>query len=205
MIKILEADRIIFTWINAGWSNPVFDLIIPLISHLADPVSMWFWIIFLGLAAYRKSPEFKIQNSGKKILNAAVIKTSLRYSLYIAFIYGVNTLIYHSIKQIVSRPRPFVSYHAIVRVSNPEMSGLNHLSSFPSGHAANAFMAAVILSVLFPGKRLFFYLIAAFIGLSRIYLGVHYPLDIFAGALLSISVTLITLRYLGRYTDYLIW
>ena len=63
-------------------------------------------------------------------------------------------------------------------------------SSFPSGHAATAFAAAAAVGVLCPRLRWPLYLLAALIALSRVYLGVHYWLDIAAGAVLGIVIGL---------------
>lgn len=57
--------------------------------------------------------------------------------------------------------------------------------SFPSGHATIAFAMAVVLSRKEPKWKWAFYTLAVFISLSRIYLGVHYPLDVIAGGVLG--------------------
>jgi undecaprenyl-diphosphatase len=64
----------------------------------------------------------------------------------------------------------------------------SHSPSFPSNHAANSFAAAVVLASLGPGFAVVSYLLAAMVALSRVYLGVHYPADILAGALLGVGV-----------------
>lgn len=63
--------------------------------------------------------------------------------------------------------------------------GLEAGFSFPSGHATIAFAMAVILSHKEPRFGWLFYTLAVLIALSRVYLGVHYPLDVFFGALLG--------------------
>ena len=59
--------------------------------------------------------------------------------------------------------------------------------SFPSGHAAGAFMMATLLTHFYPELAVPFYAPAAIIGVSRIYNGVHYPSDVAAGILLGIG------------------
>jgi undecaprenyl-diphosphatase len=68
-------------------------------------------------------------------------------------------------------------------------------ASFPSGHAATSFAAATVLSFAFPRWAPAFFLLALAIGFSRVYVGVHYPLDIVGGAILGVSVA-IALRWL---------
>ena len=57
--------------------------------------------------------------------------------------------------------------------------------SFPSNHALNNFAAAVFLLRLFPQYKWIFLITATLISISRIYLGVHYPSDVLAGALIG--------------------
>jgi undecaprenyl-diphosphatase len=61
-------------------------------------------------------------------------------------------------------------------------------SSFPSGHAATAFAAAVAIALVYPRLGRPLLVLAAVIAISRIYLGVHYVLDVAAGMLLGIAV-----------------
>jgi undecaprenyl-diphosphatase len=58
-------------------------------------------------------------------------------------------------------------------------------ASFPSGHAATAFAAATAIAILSPRMRPYALGLAAAVALSRLYLRVHYPLDVLAGALLG--------------------
>ena len=62
--------------------------------------------------------------------------------------------------------------------------------SFPSGHATTAFAAAAVVGALYPRLRIPVYGLAALVGLSRVYLGVHYTLDVLAGAALGIALGL---------------
>jgi len=60
--------------------------------------------------------------------------------------------------------------------------------SFPSGHAATSFACAATLAWLTPLSPVALYLLAALIAFSRVYVGVHYPLDVIGGAALGYGV-----------------
>ena len=70
--------------------------------------------------------------------------------------------------------------------------------SFPSGHAATSFAAAALLAMAAPRLAVPLYALATAIAFSRVYVGVHYPLDILVGALLGTGVGLL-LVYLERH------
>jgi undecaprenyl-diphosphatase len=69
--------------------------------------------------------------------------------------------------------------------------------SFPSGHSTVAFACATVLAVAVPRLAWPLYALAALIAFSRIYVGVHYPGDVLAGALLGVLVGL-GVRLAGR-------
>jgi membrane-associated phospholipid phosphatase len=65
-------------------------------------------------------------------------------------------------------------------------------ASFPSGHAATAFAAAVAVGMLYPRFRTPLLAVAATVALSRVYLGVHFATDVLAGSLLGAAIGLAT-------------
>jgi membrane-associated phospholipid phosphatase len=73
-----------------------------------------------------------------------------------------------------------------------------HRNSFPSGHTATAFTAATILAVLFGGYFFCSYIPAFLVAYSRVYMGDHFPLDTFGGALLGIIVGFAIMAWCGR-------
>jgi undecaprenyl-diphosphatase len=86
------------------------------------------------------------------------------------------------LKDATHRARPFEAHHQIHPLY------VVHSSSFPAGHAATAFSGAVLLSLLAPRLAPAYLVLAALIGLSRVYDGVHYPTDLLAGAALGALV-----------------
>jgi undecaprenyl-diphosphatase len=66
-----------------------------------------------------------------------------------------------------------------------------HSNSFPSGHAATAFAGATALSLVCPRAAPAFYLLAAAIAYSRLYVGVHFPLDVAGGIVIGVATALL--------------
>ena len=93
-----------------------------------------------------------------------------------------------AIKALSSRDRPDVD----------TLVGRPHSSSFPSAHAATSFACATVLAAFEPRLRVPLYVLATLIALSRTYVGVHFPLDVIAGAALGAARRLGCVRALRR-------
>jgi undecaprenyl-diphosphatase len=103
-----------------------------------------------------------------------------------------TSLVTTLLKYVVQRDRP----PAVVLDPKPLME-IPTTSSFPSGHTSSSFACAYVISRLAPRVAVFAYVLAALIGFSRIYVGVHYPFDVLAGAVLGLVVAKALLTLLG--------
>jgi undecaprenyl-diphosphatase len=111
---------------------------------------------------------------------AAAFALALRRPQLLLLVVAADLLAYllaSGLKEVVDRPRP----RGVDRLMGA--SG----SSFPSGHAATSFACALVLAILLPRFAVPFFVLAAAIGFSRVYVGVHYPLDVVGGAALGLA------------------
>jgi undecaprenyl-diphosphatase len=92
------------------------------------------------------------------------------------------------LKDVIPRARPHV--HALV--TRP------HSHSFPSGHATTSFACATVLALALPRLAVPLLVLAAAVAWSRVYVGVHYPLDVLAGAALGALIGAAVPRFARR-------
>lgn len=100
--------------------------------------------------------------------------------------FGINVSSYLILKNTIKRDRPaekIATFKALIQPSDK--------FSFPSGHTAAAFVFCTNIFIFYGLWSIPFILFALLVGLSRILLGVHYPGDIAAGALLGMTSSLI--------------
>jgi len=173
---ILNQNVNLFYMINGGMDNNVFDFIMPLITNFGSIIA---WVVICGLLFVFGGVK------GKKVAVLGLV------ALFVS-----NAIVY-SLKFIIAEPRPFLT------LPNVDLLVYENGSySFPSGHTASSFAAAVVIGLKykfnFRGKSYgLIYPLLAFagvIGFSRIYVGVHYPLDVAFGALIGILSSLIVLK-----------
>lgn len=108
---------------------------------------------------------------------------------------SVLAVIVMSLKFIIRRRRPEGEWGGIYRNTDPH--------SFPSGHAARAFLIAVLATGLGPPLAgIILWIWAPLVALARVAMGVHYASDIVAGMLVGIVVGLIGLE---AYSPLLAW
>lgn len=173
---IFNQNIILFYMINHGMDNKVFDFIMPLITNFGSVIA---WAVICGLLYVF---------GGEKGKNVAIVALAALL---------VSNVIVYLLKFIIAEPRPFIALPNVdLLVSESEPF------SFPSGHTASSFAATVVIGLKYKfnlkGKnhRLIYPLLtfAGVIGFSRIYIGVHYPLDVVFGALIGILSALLVLK-----------
>jgi undecaprenyl-diphosphatase len=147
---------------HAGW----LDVLMSIVSISGIASSVW---IVLALLAMTKARH-----------RAAAWRLLL--TLLLCFI-TVDLVL----KPTVARTRP-----ASIRAFDPAraLPPVPRTLSFPSGHTAAAFGAAVSMSRMWPQARVVWWVMALLMGYSRIYLGHHYPLDVAGGAIVGGLVAL---------------
>lgn len=113
----------------------------------------------------------------------------LKNALYIASSEIVDEALTSVLKVAINRPRPFVTYPDLIDPYQKLTS-----MSMPSGHTSFAFSAATSLSIKYPKWYVIVpsYAWACSVGYSRMNLGVHYPSDVIAGALLGAGSAYLT-------------
>jgi undecaprenyl-diphosphatase len=90
---------------------------------------------------------------------------------------GATWIVEYPVKAYFRRRRPFIDIVRALVVGKRPGSW-----SFPSGHTASSFACATVLSATWPRAAPIFYALASIVGLSRIYVGAHYPGDVLSGA-----------------------
>ena len=178
---IIYYDRICWYYLNTRWHNSLLDAIIPFFRN------QWFWIpLYLFLALFIPS------RFGKQ---------GLLWCLFFIICFGVSDQVSASIlKPLFQRIRP---------CNDPSLASLVHIIvpcgggySFPSSHASNHFamgvFSAITLNRCWPGIWKVAVVWAAMVSFSQVYVGVHFPLDVFCGAILGTCVGIVGARLFHR-------
>ena len=166
--QLIQFDQNLFFTINHGLSNSFFDWLMPALRNRFFWIPLYLFIIIFFIRNYGKQGWIMI--------------------LFLGLTFGCTDFISSSlIKPTVQRLRPCNDPEIKSDVKNLIDCGSGF--SFPSSHASNHFGLAVFLIMMFyPKWKLILpigLLWAASISFAQVYVGVHYPVDILAGAMLG--------------------
>ncbi|HEY3021386.1 MAG TPA: phosphatase PAP2 family protein [Solirubrobacteraceae bacterium] len=168
LATIVELDCAVFDRV-AKRHTPSLDRTLPRLTRAADHSLLWLAVAaVLAVAGGRRGQRAALRGVG------SIAITSL--------------LVNQAIKRLVRRPRP--SLRKVPAARRLRIQPLT--TSFPSGHAASAAAFATGVSVEVARARTPIGALAAAVGYSRTYVGVHYPLDVVVGATIGAAVGALT-------------
>jgi undecaprenyl-diphosphatase len=175
---LLGLDHALFAKINLDWTNSFFDWLFPNITDLYKDARSLF--VLLPLLAFW---IYKQRSYAVKWIVLTIISIGL-----------ADLFAYRVVKPIVGRQRPEpAGVQMVLRTTSTKSL------SFPSNHATNMFAAATVLSGGLPFLAPVFYFIAFLTAYSRIYVGVHFPFDVVAGAAIGSLIGLALRRMFNRW------
>jgi undecaprenyl-diphosphatase len=174
---LVEIDRSLFLFMNVSLANPVTDFIMPIVT--SDHLLRVCYVVAMLLILWRGDARMRWL-----VLVSAIVLA------------GTDQLSAGLLKPMIGRLRPC---HVMENINL--LVGCGGGKAMPSSHAANAFGQAVLFALLYVRVRWWLIGIATLIALSRISVGVHYPADVMAGALLGTLVAVALAFIFERVMD----
>lgn len=171
-------DLAILHWMQSTLANPFLDTIFPLITKLGEHGAIWL-IIAIILICTKKNRVWGV---------------TMIVAIGCAWLIGDQIL-----KDIIARPRPFIEDPTLTLIIAPPDG-----YSLPSGHSSSSFCAATILSFAYlkKGWKAGAWVLAVLIAFSRVYLCVHNPSDVLAGAAFGVLIALIAVFFAKKFLAY---
>ena len=170
-----SVDMNLIKWIHQYFSNPLFDIFMPIITNKKNwtlPI-----IVLIFLLGFFSGPR------GKIALTVLIISLSF-----------TDAICAQILKPFFERIRP----------SHLNLEEVNLLTSkggkwsMPSNHAANMFSLAIVLSYFYKKYKPLLFLLAILISFSRVYVGVHFPGDVIVGGFIGVFISSIFLILWGK-------
>ncbi|MBK5239720.1 phosphatase PAP2 family protein [Clostridium sp.] len=155
--------------INNSWKCKFLDIIMPAMTYLG---SFSFMFVFCTVVFLLKGDT----------LHAMAVRAMISIT--------ISTGIGKILKMTVTRLRPFINIPNL----NIKKIGIDKYS-FPSGHTTGAFSLAIIIALYFPMFGFITIPLACGVGISRIYIGVHYPTDVIVGIFIGTICSILTYKF----------
>ncbi|AZZ38063.1 hypothetical protein CIK05_15055 [Bdellovibrio sp. qaytius] len=160
-------EKSVLQWIYQN-SNSSFDGLFPFYTDIHKV--NWFIIPAILLVIYYFIHRYK--------------RAGVTYFLFLALSIGVSDFTGKVVKNNFPRMRPFT----VAELNIKEKSPAGPTSSFYSNHTSNMVAFATYTGQFFPAARPLLFGLAFLTGYSRMYVGVHYPSDVLAGALMGMLI-----------------
>jgi len=176
VLILLNQKGDLHLWITS-FNSPVADVFFHYYTFVGDWIP---YVIVAGLLFYR-----------------------YRIALFILVTQLATGLVSIIIKQTWNEPRPvsyFKDHFPTIQLHQIAGEHMHYVHSFPSGHTITAFAFFLALSFFTkrPAIQFLYFLLALLVGYSRIYLSQHFAIDVLAGSLIGVSVTVICKYYLDK-------
>ncbi len=156
-------DLHLFQVINGDLSNAVFDSLMPFITD-PGPFVIPLTLIGVGLVVWGGW-------KGRLLVVMALL------------LLVVSNAVSEQLKQLFQRPRPCLALETVRLLVGCSKTNF----SFPSSHASNITAQALLFAFFYRPIAVPLFLVAAAVGYSRVYVGVHYPLDVVGGILVGLA------------------
>ena len=179
---LVSYDKELFLYLNQGVQNWLFDVVLPFLTDLnRKPIGIVILAILWLLLLTKGGRPGRI---AALLLVPTIILSDQLNSSFLKF--------------LIDRPRPcheLTNVHLLV--------GCGSGYSFPSSHAVNNFAGAMVLSYFLPRWTWGFFCYASVIAFTRIYVGVHYPSDVLAGAMVGLILGFIMIVAFRQTEEWL--
>ena len=173
MTSIDSFDISILEYVMNNIRKDWLDPIVIFITHLGKAGIAWILLIMVLL----------------------VIKKTRRVGIACAMALVINVILCNFIiKPLIARPRPYDLYEQIICIVKPQWD-----YSFPSGHTWSGISSALIILMDNRRRGIAAMIMAVVIAFSRLYLYVHFPSDVLAGAVFGVLMALLTEKIVEKY------